>query len=206
MNKLILASTGTVAASGLGIGSYVLFFKNSETISNKYKSALLGDSSNLWDKKWEKLKSSNSEIFHETLKRAKEKATSDPTVSKSLHKQGCKEIYSSPLKNSKYLKDLKNYCSKNVSDVVTEGNWINEDYNSSTKWDTSLKALKNNKQSKLPKYLEDLVGNLPNTGDTFQAQDRQLLKHWCDMAQNEIVTDDLQSLISNAKLYCLSNS
>ncbi|AEW45513.1 hypothetical protein MHC_03265 [Mycoplasma haemocanis str. Illinois] len=206
MHKLILASTGTVAASGLGIGSYVLFFKNSETISNKYKSALLNDSSDLWDKKWEKLKSSNSEVFHETLKRAKEKASSDEATSKSLHKQGCKEIYSSPLKNSQYLKDLKHYCSKNISDVVTGGNWINEDYTSSTKWDSSLTALKSNKQSKLPKFLEELVSQITAKDATFHQQDRQLLKNWCDMAKDSIATDDLKDVISNAQLYCLSKN
>ncbi|AEG73150.1 hypothetical protein MHF_0892 [Mycoplasma haemofelis Ohio2] len=202
MNKLIPALAGTAAASGAGLGGYVWFSKKVETIEDKYKSALLDDSSNLWDKKWEKIKS--SEPVHETLRKAKEKATSESPISKSLHRQGCMEIYSSPLENFKYLEDLKNYCSKNISDVVTGGNWIADD-DQNTKWDTPLKALKEKGQASLPKDLGDIVSKLTTTtGTTFQQAERKLLKDWCDKTKDEIATDDLKDLISNAQLYCLS--
>ncbi|AEG73196.1 hypothetical protein HF1_08600 [Mycoplasma haemofelis str. Langford 1] len=210
MSKFVLPMMGVGGASAAAAGGYMLLKENNhpqvqkeETFNSKYSKAILEESSDLWESKFQALKESNS-LKHPTLKKAKEKEAKD------LHKQGCREIYASPLNDSPYLEDFKTYCAKNIKDAMDKAKtWISQDESDTTHWNPKLKNLKehdSNKNKTLSKGLEDLKASLSGvTGEAWTEDHRQKLKDWCDASQTEIFIGEGDSQFEHSKLYCLAN-
>ncbi|CBY92389.1 hypothetical protein HF1_03810 [Mycoplasma haemofelis str. Langford 1] len=211
MSKLIPASLGAVGAGGAGIGGYMLLNPSENqktekviTFKEKYKGALLdleGDKdSAIWESKFTLLKSGSP--HHPSLKGI---TTKEDTEAKSLHKQGCRDLYNSPADNNHYLEDFKNYCAKLIGDVVS-GSWIEgEQTQTGTKWDGKLKDIKSKKDNLISSVLKELAGKLTSSGETFTENERKLLEGWCHARKKDLSQGEENSLLEEIKSYCISS-
>ncbi|AEW45561.1 hypothetical protein MHC_03505 [Mycoplasma haemocanis str. Illinois] len=202
MSKLILPVIGGVGV--VGFGAYMMTPRGTEiTFKNKYKNAILGTTDNaaLWNSKFTLL--NGKTVRHPKLRLAVIKYSSDSEYAKTLHKEGCKEIYNAPVKHSEYRKDFKDYCSKNLKDEI--GNkWITEENNGS-KWTAKLTSLKSHDSNNgeldgtLKRIKTSISGDNNNTFDDTKRGD---LKAWCTSAGAEIFESPESDLFKLVKLYC----
>ncbi|AEW45189.1 hypothetical protein MHC_01615 [Mycoplasma haemocanis str. Illinois] len=209
MNKLILTSLGAIGVGGTGIGGYILLnpaespkTKKSTPFKERYEKSLLnldGDST-IWESKFSLLKKGNPN--HPSLKGI---STKEDNIAKSLHKQGCRDLYDSSSENSNYLEDFKNYCAKLIEDVVS-GNWIEgEKTQTRTKWDAKLKDMKSKKDKLLSPSLQELTGKLTSSGETFSETERKLLEDWCNSRRKDLSQGEEGKLIEEIKNYCVNS-
>ncbi|CBY93003.1 hypothetical protein HF1_09950 [Mycoplasma haemofelis str. Langford 1] len=201
MNKAIPISLRAAGAGGLGLGGWALSRpKVTDPYKEKYSFAILKDGdSALWDKKFKSLENANP--THETLRKATG-SVGDESTRKSHHKNGCREIYESSVKDDKYLDDFKKYCSKNNEDAIG-GSWIavgTEDSVSPSKWNDKLKALKSKKDQETLQALKTLAGKVTDSPDKAQ---RDELKQWCDGQKSELFLGDNDPFTSGIKSYCI---
>ncbi|AEW45535.1 hypothetical protein MHC_03375 [Mycoplasma haemocanis str. Illinois] len=214
MNKLLLPLAGLGGVGTVGLGSYIFLKRKEEnnitkqasTFRDKYSQAILTNESSLWASKFTLLKD-GEQPTHPQLKEAKTKFTTkaDDEEAKSMHKEGCKDIYDSQLEESTYFQDFKKYCAKTIENGITES-WITANKSESSKWDPKLNKLKDHNetnQGELDDALKTLKGKLtPNSQSTWDENKREELKQWCDGLRGEIFTGDTETKFTHAKLYC----
>ncbi|AEW45661.2 hypothetical protein MHC_04015 [Mycoplasma haemocanis str. Illinois] len=213
MSKVLILSLGGVGVAGVGTGAlFILKPWESKvvTFSDKYKYALLDTSKHdsFWDSKYTALKT-NAGKKHTKLVKAYDEATKQTSPNeleaKRLMREGCKEIYESPVENSEYKDDFKNYCSKTNSEASSTQNWNSENTadSSNNKWDTPLNSLKSHQEG-----LVDALFQLKTTlsgGTSFNQSHRETIKNWCDGIKKEpfMGTDSLE--FKNQERFCKSN-
>ncbi|AEW45515.1 hypothetical protein MHC_03275 [Mycoplasma haemocanis str. Illinois] len=219
MTSKFLIPSVVLAGSAVGAGGYLLFSNQGkehvktnrpETFRSRYSKSILSEGDNLWDTKFEALKN-NETPANQKLLDAKLKHTSDTNAAKKLHKQGCREIYDSPIKESIHLKDFKTYCAKTIKDGITKPEtWISqEDTKNTGKWDPKLTALKDHTDQKSGSLDESLatLKNKLSSGSTrsWNESERNELKNWCKTVEGEVFEGEENIKFANAKLYCTSN-
>ncbi|CBY92804.1 hypothetical protein HF1_07960 [Mycoplasma haemofelis str. Langford 1] len=220
MSKLMLPLAGIGGASAAGLGGYMLMKGNEkapaiqkeETFRTKYSQAILGDTDDLWNTKFDTLKGTG-QPSHQKLKDAKTKSgVSGPeTEAKELHKQGCREIYDSEIKSSLYLTDFQTYCSKTIKDAIDKSkNWISSEAGSTTgDWDSQLTQLKSHDETNkgaLDSKLKTLVDKLKQDSHSVDEADRKAIKEWCDSTQKEIFMGESDHRFSHSQLYCIKDA
>ncbi|AEW45506.1 hypothetical protein MHC_03230 [Mycoplasma haemocanis str. Illinois] len=219
MNKLILSTIGIGGVGATGFGGYMLIkggkessvIQKQETFKTKYSRAILSDSDDLWNTKFDALKGTGQPSYQK-LKDAKTQSgvSGSETKAKGLHKKGCQEIYDSEIKNSPYLADFQTYCSKTIKDATKANNWINAEANNANgDWDPQLTKLKGHDESQkgnLDNKLKTLMDKLKQSGHSIAEADRKALKEWCDASQNEIFMGETDYRFSHSQLYCVKEA
>ncbi|AEW45585.1 hypothetical protein MHC_03625 [Mycoplasma haemocanis str. Illinois] len=213
MNKLLFSALGLGGISAASAVGYILIrekdkpiSKQEETFKTKYAKAILKDSDNLWDSKFGNLKSGD-QPSHPTLAQAKTQSSSNQETAKSLHKQGCQEIYNSKIEGTTYLNDFQTYCAKNFKDATASSKqWISDEHSQKEKWDpklTSLNTRETNQKGKLDVGLSTLKETLSKVSNsTWEDSHRQSLKQWCDESQKSIFNGEEDEKFIQAGLYC----
>nr|WP_045118484.1 hypothetical protein [Mycoplasma haemocanis] len=202
MVKGLIALIGTAGIGSIGIVGYSLMKSHEETFKSKYPNALLNKESdnNIWESRYTVLKGKSPKF--QLLKEVAQKNDDSPT-SKSAHKEACLKLYDTSIKDTKYLEDFENYCSKHIEDVVSQGTLITDNKNTGTKWDTKLTTLKNLASTSvdfLPTKLKELKTTMGN--QAINESHRESLKNWCDTAKTKIFLGSEDSDFKNFNTYC----